>query len=63
MEFMWAETRPRFIFLIQKSLGGMVSEPMLTPGEKSSLPQEFSPEEYRAHDVASCRAVNPAHYQ
>ena len=31
--------------LIQKSVGGMESEPMLTPREKFHLPEKFSPEE------------------
>ena len=50
MECICAQTRPRFI-LSSKELGGggggggMESEPMLTPREKSPLPEIFSPEE------------------
>ena len=38
--------------LIEKSLGGMESEPMFTPREKSPLPEKFSPEDYQTHDAA-----------
>ena len=38
----------------------MESEPMLTPREKSPLPEKFSPVEYRTHDAAS---RSPTHYQ
>ena len=31
--------------VIQKTFGGMESEPMLTPREKSPLQEKFSPEE------------------
>ena len=48
---------------IWKNLGGMESEPMLTPREKSSLPEKFSSEEDHSHDVASHMTVNPKHYQ
>ena len=47
--------------LIRKSFGGMESEPMLTPREKSPLPEKFSSE--RTHDAASSRTASPTHYQ
>ena len=43
--------------------GGMESEPMLTQSEKSRLPEEFPPEEDRAHDAASSRTASQTHYQ
>ena len=45
-----------------KILGGMESEPMLTPGEKAPLLEKFSPEEYQTH-AASSGTVSSAHYQ
>ena len=36
---------------------------MLTPREKSPLPEKFSLEKDRTHDAASSRAVIPKHYQ
>ena len=45
-----------------KSFGGLGSEPMLTPREKSPLPDKFSPEEDRTHDAASSRTASPTHY-
>ena len=56
MECMCAQTRPQFI-LSSKSLGGMESETMLTPREKSPLPEAWT------HSAASHRTVSPAHYQ
>ena len=44
--------------LIRKSFKGMDSEPMLTPREKSPLPEQFSPEEHRTHDAASNRTAS-----
>ena len=44
--------------LIRKSLRGMESEPMLTPREKSPLPENFSSEEDRTHDAASSRTAS-----
>ena len=41
----------------------MESEPKLSPREKSSLPEKFSPEEDRTHDAASSRTTGPTHYQ
>ena len=41
----------------------MKSEPMLTPREKSTLPEIFSPEEDRTHDAASSRTASPTHDQ
>ena len=49
--------------LIRKSFGGMESEPMLTPREKSPLPEKLSPEKDRTHDAASSRTVSPTYYQ
>ena len=42
---------------------GMESEPILTPREKSILPEKFSSEKDRTHDAASSRTVNSTHYQ
>ena len=36
----------------RKSLGGMEASPMLTPMEKSSVPEKFSPGEDGTHDLA-----------
>ena len=48
--------------LIQKSFGGLESEPMLTPRGKSPLPEKFSSDEDRTHNAASSRTASP-HYQ
>ena len=58
-----AQIRPRFILSCEKSLGGMESEAMLTPREKSPLPEKFSPEEDQTHDTASSRTASPTHCQ
>ena len=39
MKCMCAQTRPRFILSSERVFGGMEFEPMLTPREKSSLPE------------------------
>ena len=39
MKCMCAQTRPRFILSSEGVLGGMEFEPMLTPREKSPLPE------------------------
>ena len=36
---------------------------MLTPREKSSLPEKFLSEEDQTHDAATHRTVSPTHYQ
>ena len=36
---------------------------MLTPREKSPLPEKFSSEEDRINDAASSRTASPGHYQ
>ena len=36
---------------------------MLTPREKSPLPEKFSSEEDGTHDAASSRTASPTHYQ
>ena len=41
MERMCAQTRPRFILSSERLLEGMESEPMLTPREKSPLPENY----------------------
>ena len=43
--------------------GGMESEPMLTPREKSPRPEKFSSEEDGTHDAASSRTASPTHHQ
>ena len=63
MECMCSQTRPRLYILIRKSFGGMESEPMITPREKSPLPEKFSSEEDGTHDAASSRTASPTHYQ
>ena len=55
MEYMCAQTRPRFIL----SSRGMESEPMLTPREESPLPETISSEEDRTHNAASSRTTSP----
>ena len=39
MKYMSARTRPRFILSSERVFGGMEFEPMLTPREKSPLPE------------------------
>ena len=63
MECMCAQTRPRSVLSSKRVLGGMESEPMLTPREKVPLPEKVSPEEDRTHDTASRRTASPTHYQ
>ena len=41
MKCMCAQTRSRFILSSERVLGGMELEPMLTPREKSPLPENF----------------------
>ena len=41
MKCMCAQTRPRFILSSEGVFGGMEFEPMLTPREKSPLPENF----------------------
>ena len=41
MKCMCAQTRPRFILSSERVFGGMEFEPMLTPREKSPLPENF----------------------
>ena len=41
MKCMCAQTRPQFILSSERVLGGMEFEPMLSPREKSSLPENF----------------------
>ena len=45
------------------SLGGMESDPMLTPREKSSQREQKISEEGRTHDARSMRTASPTHYQ
>ena len=51
--------------LIQKSFGGMESEPMLTPKGKipSTGKKPLSSEEDQTNNTASSRTVSPTHYQ
>ena len=63
MECMCAQTRPQFILSSERALGGMESEPMLTPTEQSPQPEKFSPEEDRTRNSASSRTASPTHYQ
>ena len=51
MKCMCGQTRPRFILSSERVLGGMDSEPMLTPREKS--PKNFSSEEDRTQEAAA----------
>ena len=41
----------------------MELEPMLTPREKSPLPEKFSSEKDRTHEAASSRTTSPTHFQ
>ena len=61
MERMCAWTRPRFIFSSEFVGNGV--KPMLTPREKSPLPEIFSPEEDQTLKTASSRTASPTHYQ
>ena len=63
MEYQGPETRPQFILSSKKSFGGMESEPMLTPREKSPLPENFSTEGDGTHNAESVRTASPTHYQ
>ena len=55
----WNACVPLFIFSSERVFGGMEFEPMLTPREKSPLP-ENSPEEDRTSDAVDSE---PKHYQ
>ena len=46
-----------------KEVWGIESEPMLTPREKSPLPEKFPSKEDRIHDAASSRTASPTHDQ
>ena len=50
--------------LIRESFGGMDSEPMFTPREKSPLPELEVQRRIKptTHDAASCRTASPTHY-
>ena len=63
MERICAQTRPSFILSSKRVWGGMESEPILTPREKSPPPEKFSSKEYRTHDISSSRTASPKHYQ
>ena len=63
MECMCTQTRPWIVLWSERVLGGMESEPMLTPEEKSHRLENFSSEEDRTHDAASKRTASPTHYQ
>ena len=63
MECMCAQTTPWFILSSDRVWGRMESEPILTPREKSPLPENFSLEEDRTQNAASSGAVSPTHYQ
>ena len=41
MKYMCAQTRPRFILSSERVFGGMEFEPMLSPREKSPVPENF----------------------
>ena len=60
MECMCAQTRSRFILSSERVLGGMESESMLTPREKSPLPEKkkISSEGDGTHDAASSRKAS-----
>ena len=49
--------------LIRKSLGRMKPEPMLTPREKSALPENNSTQEDWTSNAASSRTASPTRYQ
>ena len=57
-----AQTRPRFILSSERVFGGMEFEPMLTPREKSLLPENFP----RGGSNPRCGITQdsePKHYQ
>ena len=59
MKCMCAQTRPRFILSSERVFGGMEFEPMLTPREKSPLPENVP------RGVSNPRhcGSEPKHYQ
>ena len=63
MECMCAQTRPWFMLSSERFGGGMESEPMLTPREKSPLPEKVTSEEDQTQDTASNRTASPTHFQ
>ena len=59
-----AHSHPKeFFFFFFGGGEGDGSEPMLTPREKSPLPEKFFREEDRTHDAASSRTASPTLYQ
>ena len=48
---------------LKEFFGGMESEAMLTPREKSPLPDKFSSEEDQTQNTASSGTESPTHYQ
>ena len=61
MECICALTRPWFILSYEGVWGGMELEPTLTPRDKFTLPQKFSPEEDGTHDASSSRRQQSKH--
>ena len=59
MKCMCAQTRPRFILSSEGVLGGMEFEPMLTPREKSPLPENVP----RGGSNPRHCGSDPKHYQ
>ena len=59
MKCMYAQTRPRFILSSEDVFGGMEFEPMLTPTEKSPLPENFP----RGVSNPQHFGSEPKHYQ
>ena len=53
---------PRFILSSERVLGGMESEPMLTPRGKNPPPEKISPKKDQTHDAASSKTAS-FHYQ
>ena len=63
MECICTQTRLIFKLSSKRVSGGMESELMLTPREKSHLQEKFSSEENQTHGTASNRTGSPTYYQ
>ena len=61
LECMCAQTRPGLKLPSNRVVGGMESEPMLTP--KGKIPTTRSSEEDGNYDAASSRTASPTHYR
>ena len=63
MEYTCAQTRYRFLISPERVLGNGIRTHANSKGKKSPLPEKFSAEDDRTHDVTSCRILSSTHYQ